>query len=328
MNMSSHCHSINQPTFCGWILAVFLLTASSVAIASKPRPIDCAKARSIQVGMSERQVVQLLGKPYILGLGSGYMRYGWRDPQGVDKLDVQFDVLTEKIKERRVVVVDGSCAGEMISTLPQGLQAAIWSKALAEFPHGAELPRHITFGETDLHLGYVGEDFSQKIRFAEYVPLGQSLLRWREMVAVFIHGDQSTPTQKLSEMEEIAKRTKNPHFLRILAANDGSEAMGALPSIKDDYVEYQVARWTSVPDGVRAEVYFIRSYLSDGLAIDAFVERQASRAKVDSHSLDTLSRIVPPSLGENTGLTFTVNGRADGEVWVDPTVPPRVMPGK
>lgn len=307
----------------GWVkggaIALSMMVTANAG-ATKPRPIDCAKAQAVQVGWTQKQVEEALGKPYITQFGGANVSLAWQAPDGKDSLAVRFETDSKDAEQRRVVGIAGSCSGVQILHLAESRLEAVSLSELDQYPHGRDLPRTIAFQGVTYYLAFVADGRDRKIRFAEYVPAGQSLTHWRQMIAVFLHGDGSVPLQKLDEMEGIARRTRNPNFKRLDVATDGGYASGALPMLREDSVEYQVARWVSIPGGVQAAVHFVRSYNDEGLAREEFVAREAGRASTDSESLKALSTIVPPDLGGVRQLIFTRDGMESGEVLVESQV--------
>ena len=288
--------------------------ACSAAHATKPRPIDCAKAQAIAPGWTEKQVVKAMGKPYSVQLGGGSMGYGWQSEDGSDRLSVLFGSRAAKDEERQVVSVAGTCGGSAIAQLRDGEQATMGLQALATLPQGKDLPQRIAFDGTTFHLAFARDSRTPQMRFVEYVPQGQNLSHWKQMVAVFQHTDGSTPADKLRDAEKIAQQTRNPHFKRVDLAKDGSEAIAAFPMLRNDSVEYQVVRWTAVPGGVQASVHFVRNYTGEA-PLDAFIADQEQRITARADGLKALAGIVPPPLGEVQTLIFTRNGREDSQVW-------------
>lgn len=291
------------------VCAAFLL-ASADAAATRPRPIDCAKAQAIEIGWSGRQVTRALGKPYSIRFARDAMDYGWVSRDGADRLTIRFDVGERDVDARRVIAVDGTCSGTTIALSAAAPSPAIGHAAIAQ------LPRSIMFDGTPLHLAYVADAPEQKMRFAEYLPAGQSLATWRQMIAVFVHRDGSTPSSQLDQAERIAEQTRNPHFRQVHLASDGSEAAAAFPMLRDDAVEYQLPLWRAAENGVTGLVYFSRLYQQEGRDPEAWIADEHARIDARLSALRALPAIVPPDLGGTASLTLTTDGTANGEVVV------------
>lgn len=289
--------------------ACFLL--SSHAFATKPRPIDCGKAQSIQPGWTAEQVTRSLGKPYILSFARENMRYGWRSADGTDKLDVTFDLANPKMQQRSVIAIEGVCGGKQIEADPRpGVD-----RRNVEVP-GA--PRRIEFGGNSFYLGYVAESREDAMRYVEYVPQGQSLKKWRNMIAVFQHTDDSTPEKHLELLRQRAEATGNPHFRQVYISPQKDEAIAAMPQMIDNALEYQVARWRITPKGTLAAVYFSRHYPDDKGQFDrdAYVAQEESRIPEHVAALKALPSILPPEMGGSGSVTLTIDGTETGEVLV------------
>lgn len=290
------------------------------AQATRPRNIDCAKAEAISLGMTERQVVRVLGKAYIVSFARGYVGYGWRSPNGEDRLDVTFDLAGGRLAQATVISIAGKCGGEVFARLPDGAAAQMGLSVLREHASEADLPVMATFGDIDFHLAYVsvGHNGDQSMRLAEYVPEGESLLRWRQMLAAFVHDDGTTPMQRLEHERLVSEQTGNPHFREIYLSADGSEAIVAYPRLNEDYVEYLVVRWLLRDGKIHAFGRFTRSYTTDDLEIEAFVQRQAVDVMQRAEELIAIEGWVLPDLPKNWSVTLTVNGESSGKVWVAP----------
>jgi len=289
--------------------ACFLL--SSHAFATKPRPIDCSKAQSIQPGWTAEQVTRSLGKPYILSFSRENMRYGWRSADGVDTLDVTFDLANPKIQQRIVIAIKGICGGKQIEADPHpGID-----RYNVEIPG---VPRRIEFDGNSFYVGYVAESHEDAMRYVEYVPQGQSLKKWRNMIAVFQHTDDSTPEKHLELLRQRAETTGNPYFRQLYMSPQKDEAIAAMPQMLDGALEYQIARWRTTPKGTLATVYFSRHYLDDKGQFDrdAYVAEEESRIPERVAALKALPSILPPEIGRSGNVTLTVDGTETGEVLV------------
>jgi len=294
--------------------------ACNAAHATRPRPIDCGKAQAIAAGWTEKQVVKAMGKPYSMQFGRDLMAYGWQSENGADRLSVRFDVGPAKVGERHVVAVTGTCKGSAIAQVADGELATMGLQALATLPQGKDLPQRVAFDGTTFHLAFAHDSRPQQMRYVEYVPQGQNLSHWKQMVALFQHTDGSTPADKLRDAEANARRTGNPHFRRLHLEKDGSVAIAAFPMLRDDSVEYQVVRWAAVPGGVQASVHFVRNYAGEA-PLDAFIANQEQRVADRVQGLESLAGIVPPPLENTDSLIFTRNGREDSEVWTTAASP-------
>ncbi|WP_374012939.1 hypothetical protein [Pseudoxanthomonas koreensis] len=291
---------------------VALLPLAFHASAVRPRPIDCGKARSIQPGWTAKQVTRTLGKPYMLRLSRNEMTFGWVTMDGSDELQVRFDTTINDADSRTVMSVEGTCHGERIEV--RRSPAALFSDT--EIP-GA--PRRIDFNGIPFYLGYIAESDKRSMRYVEYVPDGQSLGHWKQMIAVFLHADAKTPESLLDTARQGAEDSGNPHFKQIHVSTTGDEAVAAFPMLRDDSVEYQIALWRTVPGGTMAIVYFSRSYQDEGIDIEAYVASE--EARIDDHlaGLKALPSITPPLLGQSGSLTLTEDGTDDGKVLIPAT---------
>lgn len=300
------------------LLATALLAACTAmpAIATTPRPLDCAKAQAIAVGWTGKQVIRTLGKPYVMRFARDSMTYGWQDADGEDRLEVEFDNQQRNLDARQVQRIHGRCGGSAIG------QAASTSALAPDAAALAALPRRITFEGTEFHLAYVAESVERRLRFVEYLPQGQTLDAWRTMIAVFLHADGSTPQSQLAQARQAAEQAGNPHFRQVHLSASGDEAAAALPMRRDSAVEYQLPYWRAVPGGVLATVYFSRLYGAQGAGLDRHVQDQ--EAAIDTHlaALRALPAIVPPAVGSNGALTLTRDGTAHSEVLVDAAAAP------
>jgi hypothetical protein len=249
------------------------------------------------------------------------MTYLWETADGTDRLSVQFDLTDTNVKTLPAVAVAGTCGGALIALVPDGVQAGLGLLELAKLPGGDRISRQIEFDGTAFHLAYAANNREDSTRLLEYVPQGQSLSQWHQMLTVVLHTDGGSPADRLEQTRELAMQTGNPHFKALHVAKDGSEAIAAIPMQRPDAVEYQVSRWVTVPGGVQASVYFIRNYADSGVDRDTFVSLEADRAGSRAESLKALAGILPPDLGGNGSLTFTRNGKDDSEVWIDPVRP-------
>ncbi len=73
----------------------------------------CAKGATIQPGMTERQVVSLMGNPYAIRLDPSGTRYTWMNKEEDQKVSVSFaPVMDGKLKNSKVISVSGSCDGK------------------------------------------------------------------------------------------------------------------------------------------------------------------------------------------------------------------------
>ncbi|NCN88235.1 MAG: hypothetical protein GW936_02135 [Gallionella sp.] len=70
--------------------------------------INCEKARGVHIGMTQAQIVDLLGEPYFVGLSAGVTVFGWQDDEQLDlaknTLKATINPVTKIVKK-----VEGSC---------------------------------------------------------------------------------------------------------------------------------------------------------------------------------------------------------------------------
>ncbi|WP_153066532.1 MULTISPECIES: hypothetical protein [Xanthomonas] len=287
------------------------LLCTPLALATKPRPIDCEKAQSIKPGWTAKQVTRALGKPYIIQFSREAMGYGWVNDDGTDKIDVKFDPANRKIDLRTVTEIEGICGGKQIDAhlSPTSILANI------EIPG---VPRRIEFEGTIFYVGYISESRENSLRYVEYIPQGQSLNKWSTMVAVFHHFDGSTPEANMERVRQTGERSGNPHFKQIHVSPSKNETAAAIPQMRDDAVEYQVAHWQTAPGGTLAKVYFSRSYKDDAGKVDrdTFIAKEEARIPEHLAALRGLPSITPPETGRSGTLTLTVDGTDNGEVIV------------
>ncbi|MCC8620105.1 hypothetical protein [Xanthomonas vesicatoria] len=290
------------------------ILCTPLALATSPRPIDCEKAQSIKLGWTAKQVTRSLGKPYIIQFSRETMGYGWINDDGTDKIDVKFDLVNRKIDLRSVTEVKGVCSGKQIDIhlSPASIPANI------EIPG---VPRRIEFEGTSFYVGYVAESRGDSLVYVEYIPQGQSLIKWSNMIAIFHHFDGSTPEAKLELLRQTGERSGNPHFKQIYVSPAKNETAAAIPQMRDDSVEYQVAFWKTAPGGTLAKVYFSRSYKDDAGKVDRNVFIAKEEARIPEHlaALRGLPPITPPETGRSGTLTLTVDGTDNGEVLVPTT---------
>ncbi|WP_157836384.1 hypothetical protein ACQR5W_18620 [Xanthomonas sacchari] len=281
------------------------------AFATKPGPIDCGKAQSIQPGWTAEQVTRNLGKPYILTLSRENMRYGWRNADGTDKIDVTFGLANPKIEQRIAIDVRGTCGGKKIEANPR----TDINRNNIEIPG---VPRRIEFDGNPFYLAYFAESHEDSVRHVEYVPRGQNLKGWRSMIAVFQHTDDSTPETHLELLRQRAEISGNPHFRQVYISPQKDEAIAAIPQMFDNALEYQVTRWRTTPKGTLATVYFSRHYPDDKGKFDrdAYVAQEESRIPGYLDALKSLPPILPPEIGRSGEITLTVDGTESSEVLV------------
>lgn len=95
---------------------VILLSAIGLAGCGTLPHINCEKATKVNVGMTEQEVIKLLGDPYVLQMGmqNGKMEkvLGW---QNQESIAASTNLLRVKISnEGKVTEVTGNCEGQAL----------------------------------------------------------------------------------------------------------------------------------------------------------------------------------------------------------------------
>jgi hypothetical protein len=307
------------------LLVAVLSSISAVALAAGPGKVNCKKAEMVKLGMTEKQVTGLLGKPYAVELAKGYATYRWgeasrfgKPPPGMEGFTVQFDTLKDRLADAKVTFFAGLCDGKPLVSLTGEQLAAIQLQQL-KAKVGNRIVSRISFEQSDYYLAYASDVSSKKWRFLEYIPESQNLLRWKQMLSIHAHFDGSTPQQRYEAEEQKEKAKGNPYFHLLYRAEDGNEIIIAEPILGSEFIEYQVTRWLLGNGQTRAFTTSNRWYFADGgLNRDQFIEREMKQDEARAQALKALETIEPPDLGAEGAMLFTINGKEDGAVWVNP----------
>jgi hypothetical protein len=97
------------------LLAATVLTVPLASCGLVPTlgAAQCMRGASITPGMTEQQVVALMGKPYGMAFSRGEFRYMWMNNEGGRDVRVQFSLAADgKVEDGIVKTVTGHCDGK------------------------------------------------------------------------------------------------------------------------------------------------------------------------------------------------------------------------
>ncbi|MCB5205928.1 outer membrane protein assembly factor BamE domain-containing protein [Methylovorus mays] len=90
--------------FYFYIAILFLQTSCAIAPY-----INCADGKKVQVGMTQDEVVKLMGDPYFVSLSKGSVVFGWQDNEDVRQAKNDLQV-TINPQTKLIDKVEGTCS--------------------------------------------------------------------------------------------------------------------------------------------------------------------------------------------------------------------------
>ncbi len=285
---------------------------SHLALSAEP-VADCEKTAKVQLGMAEKQLKHLLGNPSSVELGGGQVTYQWANDAG-DSVRVLF--IREPgvtYKDSKAVMASVRCKGARSDLVAPEWSARVGIQALRTLPGGRALPLRLPFEEGEYFLAYAAQEQDGR-RYLEYLPQGQNLGQWREMVSSYLNPPGVTPQQVFESIETGQAKLGNPHFKR-LAANAGRICAG-YPVLGNTFVEYLTVCWKSFGNNALDMVHSIRIYNPSRQQREDFIAEHEAQAQRRADALDAMRQVIPPDFSRQASVYFTTNGTEDGDVWV------------
>ncbi|MCB4810422.1 hypothetical protein LG204_03715 [Methylovorus menthalis] len=89
--------------FYFYIAMLFLQTSCGIAPY-----INCTEGKKVHVGMTQAEVIKLMGDPYFVSLSKGSFVFGWQDKEDVRQVKNNLQV-TINPQTRLINKVEGTC---------------------------------------------------------------------------------------------------------------------------------------------------------------------------------------------------------------------------
>ena len=285
---------------------VFVVAAFLVACpAAAHERIDCDKAQQLSPGIRFAEVKRALGKPPTMKVTGGIISYLWGSPHTGDSIEVTLIPSSKGPDSKdRVLKISGNCHGS-----PFGV--TYFSEAIL-----GDMPRRIDGGWAEFHLAYLADNLEEQIRFAEYVPEGQTLSGWKQMISAYLHLDGRTMEQQLQIVRSFMTPQTREYYREIPLSSDGTDMVATQLHQQLDHVEYLVSRWQTTPQGLLASNYAARWYGRQPEGRSAFAVQQTARLDDIVAMLQALPQVMPPPLNGTGALWLTQDGTDDSPVRV------------
>lgn len=286
-------------------LLLSIALAAGNATAAE-RQVDCDGARAVPAGSSFTAYRKVLGKPETTMLSSGVLSYRWGYPREDFVQLTPSPSIDLRNRKAPALLLSGRCGAQKFATAFS-----------TTYPLNT-LDRRLNALGTSFHLAYLADAAEDRMRFVEYIPAGETLLDWNQMISVHLHSDGHSMEQQLWDRWVAAISQDRDIYRKVSLAADESDMVTTQVGEMGGRLEYTVVRSRKVPQGVMAMMYGIRRDAAAEQSEASFISEQDARLDDVIAMLKALPDVVPPELYRRSAIWLTLGGDDGSPVLVEP----------